>query len=385
MGADKSVYIFFGSWQIVVCFFAFAALITIWLHFSRNQVASARDKGLWWLSLSVLVWAFSGGLELAYVFNYEASTNKTDFDIAANSGRSILSILNSTFILFSLPYFKHKPATAVFERILEPKSWSFWIKIIAAIFILLTVSTTIFSLSMSNAGSQVADTLLKTINVADILYAFLTLIILGIALWTSFDARGLRVMAALTVFCIAFTFVAQVFKILDNDFLGIFFSCAFKTMLIMIFFALALSWVAEEIENEYLPKLDALSLDVLNAPEGKKSMIILSIPPAILNQQISMNKAPFIVLESFARKRKTEGEKGGWLKVKPKNADTRHDIKDYNQIKSIFKEILNHLYGKGNWSNQELNFIRKSLIERHPQKEGFYRLRITPSKIKFEA
>ena len=248
---------------------------------------------------------------------------------------------------------------------------------------LFTILFTVFVFQFPSGATAGNHFLSKAINVVDVIYAFLTLIMLGIVLWGSFDARELRVLAILTLLCIGFTVAAQVFKILQDDFWGILLSCTFKTMLIMIFFALALSWVEEEVQDKLMPKPEALFLQLSNQISGKKKLVILTLPPTASEEKIWFNGAPYQLLQKFANRRKTEPAAGGWLKLRPKSMEmsSKYDVKDYNEIKRIFLEILSHTQGKDNWSDQDFNFLRKALIEKHPQKDGLYRLRVLPEKI----
>ena len=383
MKTAPEVYQFFGYWQIVVCLFAFTALMAIWRHFASKQPIHRQDKGLVWLALSVLVWAFSGILEIMYGL---FSLTDLKEEIIINSGRSMLSIANSAFILLSLPYFKHKPNQESLRQILTPRPWTFWVLLISGIFLILTLLFTgfIYRLS-SNESTELQYFLVRAIHVMDVFYAFLTLAMLGLVLWNSFDARNLRILSILTLTCILFTVTAQVFKILEYDFWGMFFSCTFKTMLIMIFLALTLSWVAEALEEEFLPHPHHIMLRIPPVSNGKKQHIYLHLPPNITHEPLLLNATPFNLLQKFAQRRSKEAPDGGWLKMKPKGMDTKHDISSYNQMKSIFKEILNHQHGKDNWSNHDLNYIRKALIEKHPQKDGYYRLRMIKDNIDLNA
>ena len=375
------IYLFFGYWQVVVCLFAFVALMAIWNNFSKNQLNNTQDQGLWWLSFSILVWAFSGGLEIYYGIYFESIQSNYKQQLLLNSGRSLLSILNSTFILLSLPFFKYVPTVGPLKRIMEPASWKIWILTLAGFVLVLTCCLTTILYQLPSSSVSTNQFLTSATNMIDVFYAFLTLLILGITLWNSFDQRNFRALAILTVICIGFTVIAQVMKMGGYDFWGIFFSCTFKTMLIMIFFALALTWVAEEIEAEFIPEPASMLLSFAPLQNGRKQKIIFTLPNQFHSEEIWMNQAPYQLLQKFAERRLNESPQEGWLKIKPKGTNLKHDIASYNQIKSIFKDLLNHKYGKGNWSEQELNFLRKALIERHQQKDGLYRLRLPAPSI----
>jgi len=80
------------------------------------------------------------------------------------------------------------------------------------------------------------------IRESDFYYGIFTLIFLGAVLWESFLKRRLNFLAGLSILVILFTLLAQFYKLTDSNF-DLLFSAIFKTSLIMLFFALALSWV----------------------------------------------------------------------------------------------------------------------------------------------
>ena len=250
---------FYGWWQFAVCLFAFVALIAIWWHIGRKQ----QDFGQVWLALSVLCWSFTGGIEVYY-----ADQLQMDTEVVVNSflpeqsttpnlhqevlleqvqekhqqrsfqldgWRSILSLLNSLFILLALPWFRYLPR--FIEPVVKSKYWHFIVGLPFLFSLLPTISKMV-----SGVGSAL-------VSEPDVYYAILTLAFLGSVLWESFDKRRLPMLAWLSVFCIVITLIAQILKWNGSDVDQTLFSAIFKTSLIMIFFALALSWVKELSEN----------------------------------------------------------------------------------------------------------------------------------------
>jgi len=222
---NKEVLSFYGWWQLSVCLFAFIALLAIWWHIGKKQ----NDFGQVWLALSVWCWSMSGAFEIYFIENYTTSESIID------GWRSIWSLLNSLFILLALPWFRYLPESI--KHIIQSK---FWIYIVGIPFLFSLVPTLNRMISGEN---------LTLINELDVYYAIFTLGFLGYVLWESFLKRRLKVLAYLSLVCIGVVLVAQIYKLSGNAINVTLFSAIFKTSLIMIFFALALSWVKELAEN----------------------------------------------------------------------------------------------------------------------------------------
>ncbi|MEL6944913.1 MAG: hypothetical protein AAFO82_19835, partial [Bacteroidota bacterium] len=155
---------FFGWWQMIVCLFAATALLSIWWHLGRKQ----EDRGQVWLAMSVICWSISGGIEIL-----EAERIFTDVTI--NNGlRSILSLLNSFFILLSLPWFRHIPKSIAF--LVKSPSWFY---LILFPFLICLFATLGMMFNQENFSGFISS--------LDVLYALVpTLPFLGWILWESF-------------------------------------------------------------------------------------------------------------------------------------------------------------------------------------------------------
>ena len=356
---NTQILSFYGWWQFSVCSFAFLALVAIWYHIGRKQ----NDFGQIWLALSVLCWSCSGLVEV-YFANQNPINQINEFRI--DGWRSIFSLFNSLFILMALPWFKYIPKQLA--PIIKSK---YWYLIIGFPFLFSLLPT----LSKMITGNDI-----KFIAELDVYYALLTLGFLGFVLFTSFSKRRLHLLAYLSIVCILFTFVAQVYKLIDSDIGQPLFSAIFKTSLIMIFFALALSWVKELAEN-ILPEPTFLFLkfDKQKSNTGKfQHLVHLKGLPGKEERVISLTPALFDLFYNFADKKMSQNE--DWLEIKPKNesrSEKEYDISDHNQIKRLLVALLDGIFGKNAWSNdQHLKPLKSTLFEMSEKRERKIRLRV---------
>ena len=370
---------FFGLWQIVIGIFSFVALISVWNYITKENDLLKKDYGLLYLSLAVLVWAFSGMVEIFYARSLEAhlleNSSVDGFDKTSFEGmRSILSILNSAFILLALPCFKHIPKNI--NGILQSEAW----KWLVGITFLLSALFTAFMLI--GITTPVRPTF---INSVDSVYGVFTLFFLGYILWASFEKRQLRVLAWLSVLCIAYTLIAQVLKVFETDFWRIFFSCTFKTMLILLFFALVMSWI-KELSKTYIPKTNemfALFEKKKNGNNKFEYSVLLTIPPHIQMKKVSFTEKNYALFLKFAQ-RKVENKNGGWLEIQPKTKALQHkdyDLKDYNEISRILDSILNTAYGTGNWNKEDERKALKEMLFEYDNRK--IRLKVLGEHISF--
>ena len=357
--ADLAILTFYGWWQAVVCLFAFLGLMAIWYHIGRKQ----KDVGQVWLALSILCWSLSGVGDIIYSYNWSDQSGVSTSSGIVNSGiidgwRSILSLLNSLFILLALPWFRYLP-----EKIKPIVTSKYWTIIIGVPFLFALIPT-LSRLWLSNELSMVSE--------LDVYYATLTLIFLGWVLFESFARRRLLFLAYLSIICILITFIAQLLKLSSSDINLTLFSAIFKTTLIMIFFALALSWVKELAEN-IIPSPSQLFISMIRkrTAEGKyENKVEINGFPGINSRLIKLTPQVYELLYTFIQKKK-EGDL--WLEIKPKNESRTtktYDIKDYNEIKRLLSGILDGIFGKGNWTNElHYNPLKESLFEL-PEKRG---------------
>ena len=366
----SELLVFYGWWQLSVCTFAFFALMGIWWHIGRKQ----KDTGQVWLAVSVLCWSFSGAAELFYAPYFNAAAQAEEYVYQLNGWRSIFSLFNSLFILLALPWFRYIP------KLIEPLVKSkFWLLIVGLPFVFSLLPT----LSRLFLGASIT-----LISELDVYYATLTLVFLGYVLWDSFANRRLPILAFLSLLCTLFTFWAQLQKLTPLDTSLILYSSIFKTSLIMLFFALALSWVKELSENVIPPSIAlSLKLERIKTMEGKfEHRAEIDGVPGKDNTSIKLSPAIFNLLLKFAERRKHETE--GWLEIKPKNeqrSQKQYDIKDYNELKRLIKAMLDGLFGEGNWTkNLHETPLKEAFFEWSEKRERKVRLALLPNQIFIE-
>jgi len=358
---NNEIISFYGWWQFSVCLFAFVALLAVWWHIGKRQ----NDFGQVWLALSVLCWSISGLLE---VFFSETALSSANFQ---EGWRSILSLFNSLFILLALPWFRYlpKPLAHIIKS-------NYWIYIVGLPFL--------FSL-LPTINKMVLGKSIFFMRELDVYYAFLTLGFLGYVLWESFAKRRLKGLAWLSLLCILITLIAQLYKLTDSSINLTLFSAIFKTCLIMIFFALALSWVKELAEN-VIPIAGGLTLDFRTRKKiGNKKEQFVSFGgfPGNSERKILLTPALFNLFLTFAERRKSTSE--DWLEIKPKSSvqpNREYDINDHNEIKRLLFALLDGLFGKGNWTqDHHLKPLKDSLFEMSAQRERKIRLAVPSENI----
>lgn len=367
---SEELHLFYGYWQISICSFAFVALFSIWQHITKGSSQGQRDFGLFWLSIAVLVWALSGVLEVYYARDLDDE----GFDSTLYEGlKSMLSIFNSAFILLALPRFRHIPK--VIRPVVRSESWR-W----------LVISTFGFSavLTLLMLSGLIIPKRITLISSVDLIYAIFTLFFLGLTFWASFEKRGLKILAYLAALSIAFTLAAQILKLFDSDFLKILLSTTFKTILIVLFFALALSWVEElgkSARNLLLSRPLTLQLSTRRNAQRKREFIAqLRWPGDPTQQEVFFTEKPYLLLYRFAEKRKSEGVDGGWLEIQPKTAVKKdYDIKDYNEIGRILDSFCSAFSTAASSKNLSKNELKELLFEYGKSRR--IRLRLTAEQI----
>lgn len=344
MDGTQQILNFYGWWELVTCSFAFIGLLSIWYHLGRKK----GDVGQVWLSLSLLCWAISGGIEVYFSLQENISSD----NVHLNGWRSIFSLLNSLFILMSLPWFRHKPVWL--KTIIESKTWY----IIVGLPFLFSLLPTLSRMVSGSSTSLVSE--------LDVYFAVFTLIVLVFILWESFKKRGLVLLGYLSVVFVLVTLIAQLYKFTDDVQTLILYSAIFKSLLIMIFFALALSWV-KDLSASLQLKPSSLFMNLNRSKkdngryENKVTIKGISDKP---NAEFILTNTYYELLQKFITS-KQDNPDDGWLEIKPKS-DTRkidYPIKDYNEIKRLNTAMLDGLFGKGKWNK-----------ERHeiPFKEAFF-------------
>ncbi len=359
--ADSQLWSFYGWWQMSVCLFAFLALMAIWWHIGRKR----GDLGQVWLALSVLSWSVSGAIEV-YFAHSELSIAKLE------GWRSILSLFNSLFILFALPWFRYIPRPI--NALVKSRYWYY----LVGLPFLFSLLPTLSKMVTSNQDRLISE--------LDVYYAVLTLIFLGYVLFWSFAKRRLMMLAYLSILCILVTFAAQLFKLTAYNVNLTLFSAIFKTTLIMLFFALALSWVKELVEN-VLPASESLFLHLYQERHSGKFTHALRLQgiPGNANTSLKLTPSMYELMLKFAQRRLQGSD---WLEIKPKNdplGNKEYDINDHNQIKRLVEALLDGIFGKGCWTREHHQLpLRETLFEFSLQRSRLVRLRLPAENIKVD-
>ncbi|WP_347925405.1 hypothetical protein [Pontimicrobium sp. SW4] len=358
---NNEILSFYGWWQFSVCLFAFIALIAIWWHIGKKQ----NDFGQVWLALSVLCWSFSGAFEIYFI-----KTNTTS-EIVVDGWRSVWSLLNSLFILLALPWFRYLPESI--GHIIKSK---YWIYIVGVPFL--------FSI-LPTLSRMLSGKIITMINELDVYYSIFTLGFLGYVLWESFLKRRLKALAFLSMVCILIVLVAQAYKLSGNDINLTLFSAIFKTSLIMIFFALALSWVKELAEN-VIPDSNNFHIKFLSnkLSSGKiEHVVFLKGFPGTEKRKVKLTPALFELLSKFAKRKISNND--DWLEIKPKNfshSNRVFDINDYNEVKRLLIALLDGVFGKDSWTiDHHLNPLKMTLFEMSEKRDRKIRLKIPKENI----
>ena len=357
---DNQFQAFYGYWQLAVCLFAFLGLLSIWYHLGRRQ----QDTGQVWLALSILCWSISGGVEVLFAQEYLSSR------ITLDGVKSVLSLFNSFFILLALPYFRHLP-----KPLEAPINSKYWLALIG-LPLIFSLLPTLSKLFLNQEAAFISE--------FDVYYSILTLAILGWVMWGSFRKRNLSLLAYLSTICIGITFIAQLYKLSSSQLSELLFSAIFKTNLIMIFFALALSWVKDLSERiNVLPQQVFMRLTKDKISSGKFSYSLMLQGLYAEDRAIPMSLSQYNLLLKFAQRRKAPD--GGWLEIKPKhlpNTSQQFDIKDYNEIKRMLHAILDGHFGKSAWTKDQHEIpLKEFLLERSDEKERRIRLSLPPENI----
>ena len=356
---------FYGWWIGSVSLFAFISLIGIWYHIGRKQ----GDTGQVYLAFSIFFWFLSGVLNVIFADRL----GQSDWKLIHDGFTSIFSLLNSLLILLALPWFRYIPS--FLEPIIKSKYW-FVIVGLPFLFSVLPTITKMYNLQEYGFISEL-----------DVYYSILTLLFLGVILWSSFAKRGLIFLAVLSALCILITFFAQLFKMSDSQVSMLLLSAIFKSCLIMIFFALALSWV-KELSERILLSSQNMFLTFLTSTKlkGKQANLVeLSGFGVEKSKSVSLTQGSYNLLKLFANRLI---DKENWLEIKPKNdsrSNTVYDINDHIEIRRLLHQILDGLYGKNNWSKEKHELpLRAELFRMSDKRDRKIMLALPANNIAFE-
>lgn len=264
---DKFYRLIHGLANIIITLI----LIFIWVHYYTKIIDERKenpDFGLLLIAAGLLIW---GGISLLK-------------HLGVNQYDPIFSPINNLFLLWSLPFFKHG-----FNWMRDKKNRTIWF--VATGFVMASVTLVLAFLANSNE---------KLCRSIDFIFSAITLGMIGIALYRTFDKREFFVIGLISGFVVFSAIIGQfalVGENIDADW-GMYDEAFFVVSYIIIsalFIALGFSWLNEELNN-FVPinlitfddKSETLSVDKLKSDlaENKTEKVIKNIL-AFLNTRTS--------------------------------------------------------------------------------------------------
>ena len=227
----------------IISGFAGVVLVVFWGQ-GRRMGGGQKDLGFIYLGLGLLLWTVMGALELSFPDGLAGKPGGANhFDRFV---RRILSVLNSSFFLLTLPYFEHgfEGLRKQFPVFGHPDKWRNLVLGAAAATLALTL--VMFSRFPSPEEEWLA-------SLPDNLLSFLAVAALSYALFESFRFRG---MLPLSIMTLAVLLALLLVQVLDPSITGgeatdlyyLMRLCS-HSLLGMLFFALAYSWMMERAEE----------------------------------------------------------------------------------------------------------------------------------------
>ncbi len=289
---NPSQHAFYILSEIFISLIGAGLLFAIWTAIQKkfkyklsHEITIKRiDKGLLYLSLSLLVWFFS-----ALITYLNLRIFKNDWLILVS--QNIFSIANSLFLILALFYLDNSPQYLYNNK-----------KSIRKI-ILFLVFLSLVSFSLSLKYDDTIYTLgLRFSAIPDLILSAVLSWFLGISLYKTFINRDMLMVAIISVITIAVLFLSQLPEVFRAQHLEFYFDLLkiiSKTALISIFLVLGTSWV---IELSQLPTVTDMKIHFTDWNQVK-----LSIPSkGISDAKIEFGKktTQFNNLLKFAIRRK---------------------------------------------------------------------------------
>lgn len=222
-------------WLVVMC--GFCGILLLLLY------RSTRENGILYLSLAVLCWFVSGISAYFAIMQHD--------QVWVKVGNSIFSTCNSAFLLLMI---SHLDPDDFFQKLIARGARQFitW----AGTFIVLLY------------GWFFKEKFWQGFYIADLVFSVITLGLLAVAFWYIFRKRVSVVVAMLSVLPLAVTGLAEIFRaspwsfssfqltVFERAVWGQTLLFLYKPLLIVIFFALVISWLWKKL-NALHEKFDA--------------------------------------------------------------------------------------------------------------------------------
>ena len=335
--------------QATICLSsAWAILALYWRGTPVRQGEPAqrptREPGLFWLGLAVALWGIVG---LVLLLPLDSRT--------AQALRPLLSSANSACLLISASHLDY--GAAILQRASSFPRWNH-----AAILGALVVALiTLLLYAVLGSAEPVA-------RLPDFSLSLVTLLLYGFGLFRSFLKRGFGPLAVLAIVAIASSFIAQIPEITDilaplgltGDRRWVL-NLASKSILLVAFLALAMSWVHEVARR---PSSSAVHLFFTGrrvGPQGRRRWLV-----RLGEASIEMRETPHRDLLVLAVRRVVEKAKpeGGWVPL----PDLVGKLDD-----SRIRRMREDLRPAGLDGAVESNFQKAYRLAVDPEKIGFDR------------
>ncbi len=242
----------FAKWaQMIISGFSGLMLVMFWVHVQKLK-REGKDRGFLYLGAGLLVWALLYALELTFpldVVGDDGVGEQTAPPMFDRFLRRILSVTNSCLFLLTLPFFEHG-----FRRLHnrlgffhDPAKWGRTVLPAAALTLVLTFLT--YRIFDAPDQEWIA-------GLPDGIFSLIAIIGLGYAMFISFSKRQLPSLSGLTALVLLGLLGVQVLDFLnaanvttskDAEQIFLLLRMCSHSLLAMLFFALAFTWVIERL------------------------------------------------------------------------------------------------------------------------------------------
>jgi len=237
----------------IVCLITAIVIQRIYKKEKNNNAKNDEVKGIMWFGLAIFIWGFGALINLLIVSGFGWSPNTK---ILIYSG-VLVSLLNSLFILLSLPSIEYKGPRSIIIRLVERFSEREFISIYLGIMVMLTF--VFFTTSFTNP--VISNSLIWLIDIPiSIIVAFSLLT----ALIKAFKNRNMRFMVFPCFALFLLIIMAVTHRIVPSEHVPVFISqsswgvlgtitaVSFKFLFILLFSILLYSWkfLAEKEEKQ---------------------------------------------------------------------------------------------------------------------------------------
>lgn len=293
----------YSASQAGICLFSAILIFTLWQRGlpgkerrPHEDAWVARDPGLLYLGLAVLVW---GIIALGMLFR----VCPPNWPLRECFPSLMASTLSHSLLLLASAYFEFGPM----ELKIAQDDWRWHIGIMFAA--MLVAMLVLFTQSAW----------------PDFVLAAVTLMIVGTSAFLSFKERGFQATAWLAVLIVTLAVLVQLAETVEGQNISFLLTrerfwvlrLTSKILLVILFFLMSISWLYGKIAP---PKIEELRLEFLGKDEYKNSWpVSLSIPNLFTQKRIELSPVLHQILLTFAAERLLrEAETEGWINIKNK-------------------------------------------------------------------